>query len=170
MSSLLLIVTAGVALLPARMPHDTIPILEFERVPWGADRSAVERSHGPVSTSGLSTQEWGVRLIYLEPKFGGIGFISFNVHRTRGLISGNYTYPFGSEPVCEDLFAGFRDVMAGQYGPPAEERTTQGALRYCQGAARGDTGARASWSDRDGRRITIRIQGASVVVDVESGS
>lgn len=151
-------------------PPDTIAITGFESVEWGQPRGTVERVHGRPDPSGVSDQSWGTQLMYIETKFGATGFLTFRIHRTRGLTSGSYGFPFGSEDQCEDLFLGFRRTIEAEHGVPARDVLSRQGSRYCEGSRSGDTGARIAWSDGAGASIEIKIQGAMVVVEFDSGS
>lgn len=108
--------------------------------------------------------------MYVETKFGATGFITFRVHRNRGLVSGSYGFPFGSsEDQCEDLFLGFRRTLEAGYGAPGRDLRSRHGGRYCEGSRSGDTGARVTWSDPAGASVEIKVQGAMVVVEFEAG-
>ena len=160
---------AAAVVAPTAAPLDSTKITGFGKVKWGATQSAVERAHGKLPSRSITPKDWGVELYYIEPRFGVTGITRFNVHRTRGLISGSYLYPFGSEQQCEDLFTAFRDMMTALYGTPTEANVGAGSLRYCTGAGRGDNGVRLVWTDDSGARVTIRIKGAGVSTEVEIG-
>lgn len=108
--------------------------------------------------------------MYSETKFGATGFTTFRIHRNRGLISGSYGFPFGSEDRCADLFLSFRRTLEGQYGPLRRDMGSRHGGRYCEGSRLGDTGARINWSDSAGASVKIKVHGAMVMVQFDAGA
>ena len=146
-------------------------IMGFSLVPWGATSADIERAYGKPLMERVAG-DTGTVLIYRD---ASSIFSLFYLDKTRGLVKGVSSIPYGPGSGCETVFSKSKESISRIYSTlhPVENRKQDDTtVPFCDAAAAGKASWSVNWTDpasKNSVRIELAADAGVVEVTYQSG-
>lgn len=148
-------------------------ITGFASLPWGATRAEVIKQWGAPDTTHLVKSLSSEALVYPnEAILGEQAAMGMLIHRTAGLIRGQYLVRYGGGADCKRVYVKYRNAVNEAFPAlsPVERKTSvdkNSEVGFCTAFQLGRAEAWSRWSDSTtGAQVTLRLDGAEGVLRV----